>query len=192
VIDDAERTGETSTASLKLLDWPVVTAIVTTQVDPSLLDEIVAANTLVRGDFVARFSDDAACLEYLWRTRFSPDGTSAVCPICREIRTFRRYDNKVQRRAWSCTTCGHYLHPTAGTIFHKSSTPLRLWFLAIYLITSEGRVRTIRELEHELGVTYKTAWRIYHLIIDQLQRSAEDLPSNALELLQEASDLAVS
>ena len=54
----------------------------------------------------------------------------------RGIRSFKRYTAKQQRQDWTCTACGLHVHPTAGTIFHKSSTSLHLWFYAMYLMTS--------------------------------------------------------
>jgi transposase-like protein len=79
-------------------------------------------------------------------------------------RTFKRYATSQQRQSWSCTHCGHHLHPTAGTIFHKSSTALHLWFYALYLITSTRCGISAKQLERELGVTYKTAWRMFNQI----------------------------
>ena len=85
-------------------------------------------------EFSAQFPDDAACLDYLWRARFSPDGTRARCPRCETERAFKRYDMSTRRQSWNCTACGHYIHPTAGTIFEKSSTSLQLWFYAMYMM----------------------------------------------------------
>ena len=76
-------------------------------------------------EFLAEFPDDAACLDYLWRTRHAPDGEHAHCPKCGDVKVFKRYATKQQRQSWTCTACGHHLHPTAGTIFHRSSTSLR-------------------------------------------------------------------
>lgn len=111
-------------------------------------------------EFMREFPDDNACLEWLWRTR-SADGVHAICPKCGEERAFQRYQTKQQRQSWTCTTCGTHLHPTAGTIFHKSSTSLHLWFYAMYLMTSTRCGISAKQLERELGVTYKTAWRIF-------------------------------
>ncbi|MGE3511440.1 MAG: IS1595 family transposase, partial [Vicinamibacterales bacterium] len=69
---------------------------------------------------------------------------------------------------WTCKACGHHLHPTAGTIFHKSSTSLHLWFYAMYLMTSTRCGISAKQLERELGVTYKTAWRMAYLIRTKL------------------------
>ena len=115
-------------------------------------------------EFLAEFPDDDACLEYLWRTRQSPDGEHAHCPKCDCQRAFRRYATKQQRQSWTCMGCGHHLHPTAGTIFHRSSTSLRLWFYAIHLITSTRCGISAKQLERELGVHYETAWRMFNKI----------------------------
>jgi transposase-like protein len=119
-------------------------------------------------EFMREFPDDAACLEWLWRNRHSENGTHAECPKCEEFREFKRYGTSQQRQSWTCTGCGHHLHPTAGTIFHKSSTSLHLWFYAMYLMTSTRCGISAKQLERELGVTYKTAWRMANLIRTQL------------------------
>jgi transposase-like protein len=119
-------------------------------------------------EFMREFPDDAACLEWLWRTRHSADGETAHCPKCDQDRTFKRYKTAQQRQSWTCTACGHHVHPTAGTIFHKSSTSLHLWFYAMYLITSTRCGISAKHLERELGVHYKTAWRMFNKIRNEL------------------------
>lgn len=119
-------------------------------------------------EFMKEFPDDATCLNWLWRNRYSVDGIHADCPKCEETTEFARYGTAQQRQSWTCTACGHHLHPTAGTIFHKSSTSLHLWFYAMYLMTSTRCGISAKQLERELGVTYKTAWRMAHLIRTKL------------------------
>ncbi len=111
-------------------------------------------------EFVRDFPDDATCLEWLWKQRYSPDGEHAFCPKCKKERSFRKYESKQLKPSWTCVACGYHVHPTAGTIFHKSSTSLHLWFYAMYLMTSTRCGISAKQLERELGVTYKTAWRI--------------------------------
>ena len=113
------------------------------------------------------FPDDASCLDRLWRDRFAPDGHHAYCPSkkCQRERKFHRIKS---RPAYSCDTCGHSLYPLAGTIFHKSSTSLHLWFYAIYIMASARCGVSAKHLERELGVTYKTAWRMFNRIRNQL------------------------
>jgi transposase len=125
-------------------------------------------------EFQRDFPDDETCLRWLWTTRYAPDGIHAFCPRCDDERAFHRYETKQQRQSWTCTTCSLHIHPTAGTIFHKSSTALHLWFYAMYLMTSTRCGISAKQLERELGVTYKTAWRIFTLIRNELM--TEDGP----------------
>lgn len=127
-------------------------------------------------EFMREYPDDATCLEALWRRRYSEDGVHADCPKCSVSREFKRYETAQQRQSWSCTACAHKLHPTAGTIFHKSSTSLHLWFYAMYLMTSTRCGISAKQLERELGVTYKTAWRMAHLIRTELMDQDSDEP----------------
>ena len=112
-------------------------------------------------EFMREFPDDATCLEWLWRQRYAADGSHAHCSKCGQTRKFHRVKS---RPSWSCDTCGLHVHPTAGTIFHKSATSLHLWFYAMYLMTSTRCGISAKQLERELGVTYKTAWRMANLI----------------------------
>src|ERR1041385_2496127 len=116
-------------------------------------------------DFVRDYPDDATCLDYLWRRLYSPDGSTADCPKCGRTRRFHRV---ASRPSYSCDTCGHHLHPAAGTIFHKSSTSLHLWFHAIFLMAQTRCGISAKQLERELGVTYKTAWRMFKQIRSML------------------------
>jgi photosystem II stability/assembly factor-like uncharacterized protein/transposase-like protein len=97
--------------------------------------------------------DEDACLEWLKERRW-PDGIR--CVRCERVTKHHRVAN---RRSYSCQHCGRHVHPTAGTIFHKSSTPLTTWFQAVALLRSDGTL-PVKELERRLGVTYKTAWRM--------------------------------
>jgi transposase len=111
-------------------------------------------------EFVKAFPDDEACLQWLWRTRFSPDGQHAHCAKCKQDRTFKRYPTAQRRFSWTCTGCGRHKSATAGTIYEGSATSLHLWFYAGYLLTSTRCGISAKQLEREIGVTYKTAWRM--------------------------------
>jgi transposase-like protein len=116
-------------------------------------------------EFAREFPDDSACLDYIWRTRFAEDGHHTHCPACDRTRKFHRVKD---RPAYDCDSCGHHLHPLAGTIFQKSSTSLHLWFYAMYLMSVTRCGVSAKQIERELGVTYKTAWRMLNLIRNQL------------------------
>lgn len=133
-------------------------------------------------EFMREFPDDKACLEHLWRTRFARDGEHAKCPKCRKVRSFKRYETAQSRPSWTCTGCGHHLHVLAGTIFEKSSTSLHLWFYAMYLMTSTRCGISAKQLERELGVTYKTAWRMAHLIRTKLMTQGTEPLEGSVEI----------
>jgi transposase len=127
-------------------------------------------------EFMRAFPNDATCLEYLWHQRYSPDGEHALCPKCKVERVFRKYAISNRRTSWTCTACGQHVHPTAGTIFHKSATSLHLWFYAMYLMSSTRCGISAKQLEREIRVTYKCAWRMFNLIRKQLMaQDAEPL-----------------
>lgn len=125
-------------------------------------------------EFMHEFPNDATCLEWLWRNRYSPDGEHAYCPKCEQERVFKRYQTAQQRQSWTCNGCGFHIHPTAGTIFHKSATSLHLWFYAMYLMTSTRCGISAKQIERELGVTYKTAWRMAKIIRQTLMTQTDE------------------
>ncbi len=108
--------------------------------------------------FFKRFPDEETCLRHLFEARFGQDFS---CPKC--ARPSKWFRIKAER-AYSCQWCGHHLHPTVGTPFEKTRTPLQLWFYAIFLFTTTRNGVAAKELERQLGVTYKTAWRMADLI----------------------------
>jgi transposase-like protein/ribosomal protein L24E len=113
-------------------------------------------------DFEKQFPNDDACLDWL-KDFLYPDGIH--CETCQKITPHYKV---ASRKSYSCQFCGHHVHPTAGTIYHKSSTPLRLWFKAVFLMSSTRCGIAAKQLERELGVTYKTAWRMFHQIRSML------------------------
>jgi transposase len=129
-------------------------------------------------EFLRDYPDDAACLDFLWRTRFAPDGHTTDCPKCKRPRRFHRIND---RPSYDCDTCGYHVHPTAGTIFEKSSTSLHLWFYAIHLMTSTRCGISAKQLERELGVTYKTAWRMFNRIRNELMEPDNEPLSGDVE-----------
>jgi transposase len=68
------------------------------------------------------------------------------------------------RTAYACDHCGNHIYPLAGTIFQKTTTSLRLWFYAMYLMGSTRCGISAKQIQRETGVTYKTAWRMFKQI----------------------------
>lgn len=116
------------------------------------------AKQLTTTQFFRLFPDDETCLSHLFNVRF---GRDYQCPKCDRSGGWHRIKSE---RAYSCQWCGHHLHPTVGTPFEQTRTPLQLWFYAIHLFTTTRHGVSGKELERQLGVTYKTAWRMAQLI----------------------------
>lgn len=115
-------------------------------------------------DFFKRFPNDETCLKHIFDVRF---GERHVCRACGVESTFHRMSD---HRAWACAACGDHVYPTAGTIFQDTRTPLQVWFYAIYLFVTTRHGVSGKELQRQLGVTYKTAWRIGHKIREQMDK----------------------
>lgn len=120
-------------------------------------------------DFQTQFPNDDVCLEWL-KDHLYPNGIH--CETCQRV---TKHHKVASRRSYSCDYCGHHVHPTANTIYHKSSTPLTLWFYAVYLMASTRCGISAKQLERELGVTYKTAWRMFNKIRSMLSENSDPL-----------------
>jgi len=106
-------------------------------------------------DFDKQFPNDDACLEWVKNHRW-PNGIE--CPNCHRVTKHHKVSN---RTAYACDNCGNHVYPLAGTIFHKSATPLRTWFEVIHRMASTRCGISAKQIERETGVTYKTAWRMF-------------------------------
>lgn len=119
-------------------------------------------------DFNAQFPDDDACLEHLKEQRY-PGGITH----CEKCEVERKHHRVTGRPAYACDYCGSMISPMAGTIFEHSSTSLRLWYYAMYLMASTRCGISAKQIQRETGVTYKTAWRMFKqirtLLSDDLQ-----------------------
>ncbi|HEV2990892.1 MAG TPA: IS1595 family transposase [Candidatus Angelobacter sp.] len=120
--------------------------------------------------FQAQFPTDAVCLEWLFRY-FYPNGTV----FCNKCQKDTKHHRVASRPSYSCDYCGHHVHPTADTIFHKSPTPLTTWFYAVYLMASTRCGISAKQIERETGVTYKTAWRMFKQIRSMLEEGINPL-----------------
>ena len=121
--------------------------------------------------FNQMFPDEETCLDAV-RDMLYPEGI--VCRSCQEVTAHYRLKG---RKAYSCQYCGTQVYILAGTIFEKSSTPLKSWFYAMYLMASTRTGISAKQLERELGVTYETAWRMFKQIRSIL---AEDVSLEGL------------
>src|ERR1700743_2014565 len=109
-------------------------------------------------EFFKQFPSDEACLQHIMEVRYGLEGD---CPKCGAQTKFYRVRSQ---RAYACQWCGWHTYPCVGTPFQDSRTSLQLWFYAIYLFTQSRHGVSAKELQRQLGVTYKCAWRMGHEI----------------------------
>ena len=108
--------------------------------------------------FQNRFPTEDGCLDHLFQTRY---GTDFDCPGCDRP---ARYTRVAGRRSYQCQWCAHQVYPTAGTPFDRTRTPLRDWFFVMFQFCTTRNGVAAKKVERDLGVTYKTAWRMCHEI----------------------------
>src|SRR3989344_4292088 len=103
-------------------------------------------------DFFTTFTSEEVCERYLIQVRW-PDGMP--CLRCGKKNFYPRLKD---RRAYQCRNCKFFNRPTAGTISHRTHTPLLQWFVALFLIAFDKRGLSALLLAEELGLRYETAW----------------------------------
>jgi transposase-like protein len=113
-------------------------------------------------EFLERYGLEEQCFNALVDMRW-PHGF--VCPHCGG----RRYSFLRARRLWQCSACRKQTSVRAGTIFAGSSTSLRKWFLAIYLITQSKNDIAALELARQLGVKWDTAWLMKQKLLEVMR-----------------------
>jgi transposase-like protein len=127
------------------------------------------------GEFQAWFRTDADCLDYLDWLRW-PDGF--VCPACSHRRAWELGDGR-----YECSECHQRISATAGTIFDKTRTPLRVWFTACWLFASQKDGISALALKRALEIgSYQTAWAMLHRLRSVLVRPGRDRLQGEVEV----------
>src|SRR6266851_1789340 len=122
-------------------------------------------------EFQRAFSDEAGCAAFLAERRW-PGGF--VCPLCGGVRAASL---KSRAHTYECLDCGRQTSITAGTAMHRTKLPLTAWFWAAHLMSTHSNGMSARQLEDQLGLTYRTTW----LLTQKLRRSMVDLDREPLE-----------
>ena len=121
-----------------------------------------------------QFPTDRACIEFMFDAMH---GRKCSCGGSYSLMK----NGERKQRTFQCSMCRNKISPTAGTIFHKSDTPLVLWFHALMVFSNAKSGMSASALARDLEVTYKTAWRMLTLIRKGLKQS-EDVLHGDVEL----------
>lgn len=138
--------------------------------------EVVPPTKYTIKELKREFGTEEKCLTYIFKARY---GDVEICPHCGKPFSYSKVSG---RKKYKCAYCGGELAPLADTIFHKSSTSLVLWFHAIYLFSVSKNGVSAKELERQLGVTYKTAWRMANQIRKLFAEEIEQPFENTVEV----------
>lgn len=123
--------------------------------------------------FMKKFRTEAKCKEYLFTKKF-PEGF--VCPRCNHT----EYHYKKERELYACKQCTHETSLTAGTVMHRTRTPLVTWFQAIYLMGSSKKGISALELRKKLDVSYWVAWNLEQKIRTAMGKRDKDYQLSGL------------
>ena len=122
-------------------------------------------------EFQKQYPNDEACLMRIMTERYG--GTELDCPKCG---VFSKFYRMTKDRGYVCQHCGHHLHPTVGTPMERTHLPLHKWFYAMFLFTTSRHGVAAKELERQLDIPYKTAWRMAHEIRKYMARVDGEWP----------------
>jgi hypothetical protein len=120
-------------------------------------------------EFIERFSTEERCLQAIFEARW-PRGF--LCPYCGHNDGYRLPSRP---RIVECCVCKRQFSITAKTIFHRSHIPLRVWFLAIYMVANDKGGASATRLKNQLPISYATAWFLSQRIHHSMSRRDENL-----------------
>ena len=127
--------------------------------------------------FLDWFHTEQGCREFLEKLRWTSG--SLICPECGTISQV----SHISRARLMCPACKYQATATAGTIFDKTRTDLRAWFVAIWFITSQKHGASALGLQRILGLgSYQTAWSMLHRLRRAMVRPERELLQGRVEV----------
>ncbi|MFA0349923.1 IS1595 family transposase, partial [Vibrio sp. 10N.222.55.C6] len=114
--------------------------------------------------FNSLYGTETQCYERLFNLRW---GNGFICPSCGG----KEYCKLKRHSLYQCNTCHQQTSLTAGTILDNTKLPLTKWFLAIFLLTQVKNGISALELSRLIEVSYNTAWRMKHKLMQAMKES---------------------
>ena len=107
-------------------------------------------------EFEARFATEEDCRAYWIEARW---GGKPACARCHSTRVWSERDGFL----FECADCGHQTSLTSGTLLEKTRKPLKMWFRAVFEISTRRTGISAKDLQRIMGFgSYKTAWSWLH------------------------------
>ncbi len=126
-------------------------------------------------EFRDQFATEEACRDYVSSLRW-PNGF--ICPDCKETIGWQ-----MKRGLHWCRNCGYQVSVTAGTLFHDTHKPLRVWFEAMWYVTNQKSGVSALGLQRVLGLgSYHTAWNWLQKLRRAMVRPSRDRLNGVIEV----------
>lgn len=125
-------------------------------------------------EFAERFATEDACVQYLFKLRW-PEGFR--CPRCGHHKAWL-----TKRGLYRCVHCDLQTSVMAGTIFQDTKKPLRLWFWAIWHLTTQKYGANALGMKRVLDLgNYQSAWTMLHKLRRAMVRPGRDRLSGIVQ-----------
>jgi transposase-like protein len=143
------------------------------------MNRIQFQHGLSLNQFLAQYGNEQQCESVIESARW-PQGF--ICPKCSSNR-YGTYRRGKRVKVFQCKACRGQTTLTEGTIFHSSKTPLTTWFQAMFFQTQNKNNISILEFKRLIGVSYRTAWRIKHKLMEVMfEREQSTMLSGRIEI----------
>lgn len=127
-------------------------------------------------EFDRWFASEKACRDYVVRLRWREGFQCPRCGTAGEPWT-------TARGTLHCRACHGQTSATAGTVFQDTRKPLRMWFLAMWFVTSQKHGANALGLQRVLGLgSYQTAWAWLHKLRRAMVRPGRESLTGAVEV----------
>ena len=130
-------------------------------------------------EFFEKFGSNEKCRKDLWEKRLK---IGFECPKC-EGNIGYELESKY---LWQCKNCGHQVSLIAGTAFDNTKIGLQKWYLAAFFIISSKTGISAKELQHQIKVTYKTAWYVNRRLRDAMRLANDKYKLDGIVTMDEA------
>ena len=129
--------------------------------------------------FQSLYGTEQQCESALVAARWPHGWRCAHCACKRYFLT----RNGAQRQLWECFVCGYQSSSIVGSVMEHTKLPLRLWFLAMYLMTQHKNAISALALKRQLGISYRSAWLLKHKLMQAMgERDAHYLLQGRVEI----------
>jgi len=142
-------------------------------------------------DLRKKYGNEVKCIRHLEKAKWNG---RPVCAFCSSVNLTKRQTGKGR---YHCNTCNKDFSVLHGTIFEGSKLPLNTWFLIVSLMLNAKSGVSAKEIERQVGITYKSAWyacsriRSANIENNNLLKSIVDISLN-LVAAKSAKDVLVS